>query len=294
MLHVCFSTSAKGSLKCAGNIIGNKDTVVCIPDDLSVGDITDIPDFETRKRSMTEFCGAFYDSPREFDEYLDTVCRDAYREFYGRIFKHSEIMVWYSNSPYEFCGLLYVLWLLRDSPAKVRAVNCSRPIRKKDSIVFHHCSGDICPEDFSDFIPYIRSFTEEQKQAFAQRWAALVREQGQLRVFDGKTEPGTQLPYEELLKNYEEIGSRFAASGPDCIKTAELSYFDDSILNRISAVPARVAEVIAAALGNLAVTKNIRIGDGLIALRIKALTEQGVLKLEGQSKRFYENRVSLK
>ena len=290
MLNVCFSESARGSLRCSKITKICNQVVACIPDDLSVGDIRNIDDFDTRKRSILKFHGDFYDDTEDFSEYISTDCKKRYYEFFEQIDNHREILIWYSNSPHEFCGMLYVLWLLRNSPAKISAVNCSQPILKKNSsVIFHHSTGEISPEDFSDFLPYIQTIADKPKQDYSELWEKLVKENGLLRVFSGISINEAELSYPELLKKLAD--EKFPPSDGNTIKTAELSYYDEFILNQIPRVPIRIADAIGIIFGRLAMIQNIFIGDNLIALRIRALIEQGILKQEGHNKRFYENTI---
>ena len=290
MLDICFSEGASKSLKCTRTVRDSTQAIVCIPDDLSVGDIINITDFEARKRSMLQFHSNFYNDSEEFSVYINTVCRKLYQEFYDEIENHQEIMIWYSNSPYDFCGMLYTLWLLRDSTASIRAVNCSHPILKEDCVVFHHSTGEIDAKSFCDFSPYIQSITNEQKQAYASRWEKLVEENGLLRVFDGDAIDETELSYTELLKKLadEDVLQVLKAN---TIKTAEFSYYDEFILSQIPSTPILVGNAVGTILGRLAMYQHINIGDGIISIRINALIEQGILKMEGHHEKLYENTI---
>ncbi|MGV8983165.1 DUF1835 domain-containing protein [Clostridium sp.] len=88
--------------------------VICIPDDLSVGNISNIKDFISRKDTLASLIGD--------DRYIDTNCKSRYQEFFDEIYKHKEITIWYGNSPYEFCGFLYTIWLLKNEPITIKGI----------------------------------------------------------------------------------------------------------------------------------------------------------------------------
>jgi len=66
-----------------------------------------------------------------------------------------------------------------------------------------------------------------------------------------------------------------------------ISYYDQLILNHISFVAVRIAHIIGEIIGE----EQLGIKDIFIAIRIKVLIRQGLLKQEGNDVNFYRNNI---
>lgn len=251
MLNVCFSESAKGLLKFTQGLNSN---VVCIQDDLSVGNIKSM---QNQIRSIYE-C---FKSLENYD-YDDIFLKEQYIVFLEEIYKHSDINIWYSNSPYEFCGMLYTLWVLGDHSPTVNVINCSQKLQQINNNFIYKSVSEIAPEDIDSFLSFKKELSIIERNTYVMLWKRLMDENGQLRVF----EKGT-------------------------IITTEISYYDELILNEIPNKPERIGDILAKILIKLAEEKNIRLADNFIAFRIKELIKKKVLlEIDGNQK-FYENKV---
>lgn len=252
MINVCFSESAMGSLKYAvstGKLELSR--VVCIPDDLSRGDISNVEDFKSRESILIESLGK---------EYAEKKCKPEYAEFYSEIYSHKDIRIWYGNSPYEFCGMLYTLWLLGDKHANVRSIYCTRTIEGETNTYVHYKhTGEVSPEDIPVFMGFEEEISKAQRKEYITLWNSLISENGELRAYMDST-----------------------------IKTVPPSFYDELILGYITYIPAVIASII----GRIFCEEDLGISDSLIASRIKQLVKNGVLKLEGSDERFYRNCVS--
>lgn len=244
MLNVCFSESAHGILTHAvhdGYLIDSK--TVCIPDDLSLGDISNPRNLDTRMKILL----ALY-SDRE---YVDQTCKKLYQQFYDQIFAHEKIMIWYANTPAEYCGLLYTLWLLKESPAAVGTVCCSRTLKRgENQFASYYSVSDLKPEEVIRFLPFETSLTAQERKEHAFEWEKLADENGQLRVYWNET-----------------------------VQTADLSYYDDAILKYVGAKPQTVADTVR----NFIREEQPGVNERLVIARINALIRKGILQSDGDS-----------
>jgi len=253
MLNVCFSESAMGTLKFAFHkyVHDHQFKVICIPDDLSVGNIDNIKDFASRKNTLVTLFGD--------EKYVETYCKSRYKEFFDEIYNHKEITIWYGNSPFEFCGFLYTIWLLRDKPITLRRIYCSRTLeRDSKTYVTYKSVAELDAEEIQRFLLFAEKISNKEIKDYAKLWEKLSFENGVLRIYKGFT-----------------------------IVTADISYYDEIFLKHISYIPTQISKVIGRILGD----EELGIGDGLIANRIKEMVSQGILKQDGDDKIFFKNSI---
>lgn len=251
MLNICFSESAMGSLKYAvstGKLEPSK--VVCIPDDLSQGDISNIKDIKSREDILFECFG---------EKYVDSNCKPRYAEYYNEIHNHKEIRIWYGNSSYEFCGMLYTIWFLKNEKVNLKLIYCTRTIEREPKTYVHYKhAAEISPEEIPIFMAFEEEISEVRRKEYSSLWNRLVRENGQLRAYINLT-----------------------------ISTVPVSFYDNLIVDYITDIPVTIASII----GKIFSEEDLGISDSLIAFRIKELIKSGVLKLDGNDERFYRNHI---
>lgn len=253
MLNICFSESANGILEQAvheGYLIESK--TVCIPDDLSLGDISNPKNWDTRRKTMLDL---YLDQ-----EYIERSCKRCYQEFFDQIYNHEKVLIWYANTPSEFCGLLYTLWLLKETPVAIGAVCCSRTLKRGDNQFSSYYSvSDLRPEEVIRFLPFEVSFSEAEKEEYISEWEKLSDENGELRVYWNET-----------------------------VQTADPSYYDDVILKYISTKPQTVAD----AVGKFMMTEHLGVNDQFVVSRINVLIQKGVLYSDGDGVS-YRDKIKL-
>lgn len=253
MLNICFSESAMGSIKFAFHkyAADYHSNVICIPDDLSIGNISNVRDFNSRKDTLVSLFGD--------EKYVDSKCKSRYQEFFDEIYNHQEITIWYGNSPFEFCGFLYTIWLLKDKPITIKGIYCSRTmVREPNTYVTYKHAGELDPDRIDSFLSYAKEIADKDKKDYADLWERLSMENGELRIYKDST-----------------------------IITTDVSFYDEIILKHISFVSVPIAKIIGKIFGQ----EQLVIGDGFIAMRINELIKRGVLKQEGSDERFYRNNI---
>lgn len=239
MLNICFSDTACCRLQEATDedyLIASE--TVCIPDDLSLGDISNVKSFETRR----EILSALYQD----DGYVDSHCQNNYRKFYQQLSSHDKIRIWYANTPFECCGMLYVLWLLQDSLTELEAICCSRTLKKSETqYVSYNQVADVRPEEFIRFLPFGELVSRELRTERSQEWEKLMNENGKLRV------------------NWNQT-----------VQTADVSYYDDVFLKYLGA-----SATTDQLLERLVEQERLILSKSFLLSRLGALTEKGVLSL---------------
>ena len=251
MLNICFSDTACLRLQEAtdeGYLIASE--TVCIPDDLSIGDISNVKSFASRR----EILSALYRD----DAYVEGHCKERYRQFYQQLSSHDKIRIWYANTPFECCGLLYVLWLLQDSLAELEAICCSRTLKKSETqYASYNQVADVLPEEFIRFLPFGELVSKELRAERSLEWEKLADENGMLRV------------------NWNQS-----------VQTADVSYYDDIFLKYLGS-SATADELIE----RLAEQERLILSESFMLSRLKALTEVGILSFANGS--FCRNDIVL-
>lgn len=252
MLNICFSETAYISLTQAvkDGFLIESDTV-CLADDLSLGNISSVKSFETRK----DLLAILYHS----GSYADTVCRNYHREFHGQIYNHDKVRIWYSVTPAEYCGFLYTLWLLQESPVQVEAICCSRTLKKGEQLyTTYHQVSDVAPEAFIRFLPFGALLKAEEVKSYASEWEKLREENARLRVVWNQT-----------------------------VQSAQVGYYDRVILK----LAEKQEWSVAALTEELMRQENLYASKVFLAARIKLLAGRGILDCFAMDGGFWNGRI---
>lgn len=260
IIHICFSQSARGSLKYAVNkkiIEGEK--VISFYDDISQGPIKGGIDKDKRidwfKKTISK--DEFY--YEDIDELMES-----YEEFQKEISNVRDtdtIYFWYGQNAIEICGLMYTLELLKDKWKNVYFINVSDlPMKSEHGIYIPRCTGEIMPEKFSEYIKINRKIDKDEYIKWLTQWEVLKKENSILRIFkDGKVE------------NVDE------------------DYFDIFILKYTPKEFKKSARIIGEVLGN----SEILISDGYIFGRVKELVKAGRINYRGNFNIMREMEISI-
>lgn len=201
MINVCFSNIAYHNIRYS---IATEQLhfqkVICIPDDLSMGDISDIHNFYVRKPTLIQI---FHD-----DRFVDNICKTLYQEFFDTIDQFENITIWYTETSMELCGLLYVCWLLRNYHCNINIINCSRNIHEIENINAVYVS-DITESNLYKFQQYQETLSIHKKSEYSMLWQRLMEENGALRIkFNNSIVTVDENTYDKLILNYiPSIGS---------------------------------------------------------------------------------------
>ena len=181
-----------------------------------------------------------------------------YNDYYNRIIQFRQndgtIRVWYSSSPSSLCGLLQMIYLLKDFNCKISVVklpsySSTEPIRPLSSW------GEIHPEAISKY--YVeKKLSLESQTSMIRFWEQLEDENAPLRaIVNG-----------HLISVRED--------------------FYDSLINKmIGSTPFRVSRVIVDVMR----IYSLGISDFIISERLKSLVRCNALKVIQRNDRFYDS-----
>lgn len=250
ILNICFGENAMNLLRASYPIIKS---VVCISDDLSIGEISDLDRYTGKPFLLTINDINCWENSFEIE----------YKNFEKEIRKYEEVVIWYSNSPFEFCGMLYVMWKLKNSEAKVYYINTSeihKQVKNNNSIVW--CVGEINYEDVLSYMNLKRTVSFEEKIFYYETWEELMIENKELRSFE----------------NGKIVG-------------VDIDYYDQFIFECIDYTPKNIKDIIFDSIYNINLEKGNRINDKIIISRVQKLIEDKKLKKVGYEKDFYKNLI---
>ena len=227
---------------------GNSRDVFCLVNDLSTGDISGDCLSENRSNSIAAayslfeeecgFCLADLKATKKSLEEL--ICRSSAGE---------TIRIWYSEQPYEYCGVCWFLSELQKRMKKLPpmcAIKLPNRVEAGNTIVNYLGWGGVCSEEFCKFLPLQKEVTPAFISAAALKWSELQAENSPLRaVINGTLQSVPEDFYDSFIK--KEI-DRMAHE------------FHEAFL-----------------IGNILGKYQLGIGDLWIALRIEKMIESGIL-----------------
>ncbi|NMM63639.1 DUF1835 domain-containing protein [Clostridium sp. P21] len=192
VINICFSESAGGSFKHAisTKILQDNQEVIVFLDDLSQGSIKGGVNIDQRINWYNTFTTENQLKPAaEYD--IDDL-KENYSAFHGEISKvhHSDILyLWYSSSR-EFCGMLYVLELLKNRNLDIYLINVKDTVIKRKEIEFKaRSTGEIIPENIEKYAAAKRKLNLNEHRELLDKWELLKKDNSILRVIkDGKLE----------------------------------------------------------------------------------------------------------
>lgn len=238
MLHICFDESAYCTVRHAMKLgVIEKEKVALFDDDLSVGNILNCREYESRKDVLYNI---FHDDITHMN---DSDVKKKFDDFYKRLLKDNNFIIWYADNPKDYCNLYYVVSLLKDKNIKV--VECiKKALREKT--MYYNWVGQIAPKDLPMFLKEARELNEEEKNKYSEQWELLVLENGLLRA---------------------------EVSGD--IKTVTESYYDNLILKRVPIKNIRIARVVGDFIGH----DKPCLRSWFVIWRIKHLEEVGYVEI---------------
>ncbi|WP_244835032.1 DUF1835 domain-containing protein [Clostridium sp. BJN0001] len=246
IIHICFSESARGSLKYAINqkiIEGEK--VISFFDDISQGpifcSIDKRLDWLKNTLSKDEY---YYENINDIKEnYIE------FQEEIAKLDDTNSIYFWYGQNAIEICGLMYALEILKDKWKNVYLINVSdMPMKVNCGLYIPRSVGEIMPEKFSEYIKVNKKITKDKYIELLAQWNMLKKEKSNLRIFK-----------DEKVKNISE------------------DYFDILILKYTPKEFKKSSRTIGDVLGN----SEILISDSYIFWRVKELIKSQKINYRG-------------
>ena len=227
---------------------GDSRDVFCFSNDLSTGDISGDCLSENRSNYIAsayslfrEECAWYLDDLIETKKSLDELIR--------RSSTGETIRIWYSDQPYEYCGVCWFLSELKKRVEKlprIWRIKLPNLVETENTMINYMGWGGVSPEEFYKFLPLQKEVTPAFISAAAFKWSELQAENAPLRaVINGN-----------------------AQSVPE-------DFYDSFIRKEIDKMDHEFPEAVL--IGHILGKYQLGIGDIWIALRIEKMIESGIL-----------------
>lgn len=259
LIHICFSASARGSLKHAvrTNLISG-DKVIGFFDDLSNGPIYGKVDLGDR----INWCKKLIKEYRfDYTQYL----REDYYKFNKKLSKitsEDTVYFWIGNNASEVVPLMYTLEKLSLPLENMYIINVSETTFNKGLVneFTPRRVGEISPNRFLDFIQTKKKMGKDTYTYLLDNWNKIKEERGKLRVYeDGQ------------------------------VITVDEDYFDNEILKYTPKEFRKCARIVGETLGY----SEKPISDDYIFLRIQHLIKNGTIEYRGNFNIMREMEVKI-
>ena len=237
--------------KAQGNAVslgGNREDVFCFSNDLSTGDISGDCVSQNRLDALTRLYALF---PEECAHCLDSVrkAKEKLNELIRRSSAGEAIRIWYSEQPYEYCGMCWLISELNQRMPvfpRMTAIKLPNRVTSGDTIVNYMGWGGVCSEEFYKFLPLEREVIPAFVTAAVSKWGEMQAQNAPLRAMIN--------------------GS---------LQSVPEDFYDPFIQNEIAAAEDEFHE--AHLIGSIMGKYQLGIGDVWIALRIEKQIESGTL-----------------
>ena len=227
---------------------GNSRDVFCFVNDLSTGDISGDCLSENRRNYIAaayslfdEECVYCLAALKETKKSLDELIR--------RSSTGETIRVWYSDQPYEYCGLCWFLSELKKRMEKlprIYRIKLPNLVESENTMMNFMGWGGVCAEEFYKFLPLQKEVTPIFISAAAFKWSELQEENSPLRAVINGT-----------------------------VQSVPEDFYDSFIRKEIDKMDHEFHEAVL--IGNILGKYQLGIGDIWIALRIEKMIESGIL-----------------
>ena len=258
MIEILFTESGAGSLKAAQIFSERYDDVFCFGLAWDIGDISEEGVGEKRLAVLAALYSIYdEDTQKAAKIQFDKAVKD-FETVMNRIKNGEEVRIWYSDSPFERCGLLWFMAELRnisDKVNKVYTVKLPKYIFNEETNTITELLGwgEVSPADWHKYLEFTQDKTKEY-WGYAQQWWNLKLEGSTLRaVLNGKVRNVSEDIYDKYI--WQEI---------DLVEEEFIQ-----------------AEVIGKVLGR----HQLGIGDAFVALRMEKLIESEILQVVPKTSR---------
>lgn len=231
--------------QCADSCIGS---VVCFSNDLSIGDISGDCLSQKRLHSISETYSLFCE---ECSYYLDNIkkAKETLDELIRRSSSGEAIRIWYSEQPYEYCGMCWLISELKKrmpEPPHISAIKLPNRVESGDTIISYLGWGSVSPEEFYKFLPLEKEVIPAFVCSATLKWREMQEQNTSLRAVINGT-----------------------------LQSVPEDFYDSFIKREITGIDEEFHEVVL--IGNVIGKYQLGIGDIWIALRIEKMIENGSL-----------------
>lgn len=264
MTEILFGESESAALKEAQTFEKAIGEVVSLPYMLDIGDISQPPTSEKRRRLLSSM---LYREQWGSDEEMKNELRGVGDRYALELDKLKRLMgrggamrIWYCSAPYSVCGMMWLCGLLARYEGAVYAVEMPRRTVGEDTITERSALGELEPREFAELLGLQRRMTPLEVRSFSMEWERLVRENAPLRAVINGTVIGVPT-----------------------------SFYDFMIWKNLDVEP--IAQ--AALIGRILCKNQVGVSDWWFAARIERLIRHGKIKVVEDSDKKYARKICL-
>lgn len=262
MTEILFGESEAGALKSVMNREKSLGDIIGLPLMLDTGDISK-PVLSAYRRDLIfkmlyqEQYGADEEIKSELKSLGNSYSRELLR-LKEHLKNRETLRIWYDETPYSICGMMWLCSKLRSYNGKVYTVKLSKLIVSGDTAVEYSGWGELDPDKLAEMSIFHNRMLRPEIQANAMHWEHLKQENAPLRAVVNGTVTGV----------------------PE-------SFYDFLIWKYLGEEPVREAVLIGKILGE----NHIGVSDWWYAYRIDKFIQQGNIEIVENSDKKYERLI---
>ncbi|NMS88569.1 DUF1835 domain-containing protein [Clostridioides difficile] len=192
MAHICFDEVCYYILKEAMKLkLIPYNKIVVFEDDLSIGDISDVNNYELRK-NIFKIRADFENNPKLL--FKSNLLEDR------SLVKHRDIIIWCANNSRDLCGVYYIVSKFQDKNIKIVLIDEKKI---EDGIIKYSFTSEMSPKDSTFFLNKASEVNFNEKLEIKNKWNVLVKENTIFRALIGKEIKSVEETYFDkyILKN---------------------------------------------------------------------------------------------
>ncbi|MGL4605839.1 MAG: DUF3658 domain-containing protein [Eubacteriaceae bacterium] len=147
-----------------------------------VGDISMLPDWNSRSKMMREISNIHAMEPEDWVEEASKNAKALVKKLYEAAKKGDSIRVWWSDMPHEACGYYWAMSVFENSNGNITSVKVPRIYPTPEGCKVIEGTGDLQPEDFVSLISSGRRVEMAERHTASMLWKKMVAENAMLRV----------------------------------------------------------------------------------------------------------------
>ncbi|MFL8801717.1 MULTISPECIES: DUF3658 domain-containing protein [unclassified Clostridioides] len=224
MAYICFDDVCYYILKEAMKLeLIPHNKIVVFEDDLSIGDISDVNNYELRK-DIFKVRADFENNPKLL--FKPNLLEDR------SLVKHRDIIIWCANNSRDLCGVYYIVSKFQDKNIKIALIDEKKI---EEGIMKYSFTSEMSPEDTYFFLNKASEIEFNEKLEIKNKWDVLVKENTIFRALIGKEIKSVEETYFDkyILKNISDKWKPLIEAVAESLFEDEMRVKDWFILWRI-------------------------------------------------------------
>ncbi|HBF6260498.1 TPA: DUF1835 domain-containing protein [Clostridioides difficile] len=249
MAHICFEDICYLLLKEAMKLkLIPHNKIVLFEDDLSIGNISDVNNYELRE-NIFKIRNVFENNPKLL--FKPDLLEDR------KLSKCRNIIIWCANNPKDLCGVYYVVSKFQDKNIKIALVDEKKT---EDALIRYSFTSEMSPEDFPFFLDKTLEIGFNEKLEFKNKWDVLVKENSIFRALVGNEIKSVEETYFDkyILRNISDKWQPLIEVVANCMFEDEMRVKDWIILWRLEKMASLKIVKIKGSKGDFYSDKEIR------------------------------------